>query len=308
MRQAARRDTNETRRLTGGTIMDLVALADFDAVARHGGFAAASRATGRPKASLSRRVMALEAELGVRLIERGGRTPRLTQEGADLHRRTGHLLGEIGDIGDEIKESGDAPHGRLRISVPGLFASTRLGGIAAAYVRAHPRVTLDVVVEDRFVDPATEGVDLVVRASPATDSALVGHLLQRDTFVVAARPDLVMPTAAGAPVPAVRLSSETEAVWRIEVDGRLVDLAPRDVMRASSMLTVRDAVRAGAGAAILPRGLAAENAAAGRLRIWGRVPDKAVEVWVLYPSRRLTAAKVKAFVATLRAAFDEQKG
>ena len=60
--------------------MDLLALADFTLVARHGGFGQAARATGRPKATLSRRVAELESDLGVRLFERGARTLKLTQE------------------------------------------------------------------------------------------------------------------------------------------------------------------------------------------------------------------------------------
>ena len=72
--------------------MDLLALADFNLVARHGGFGRAARASGRPKATLSRRVSELESSLDVRLFERGTRTLKLTQEGRALYERTGSLL------------------------------------------------------------------------------------------------------------------------------------------------------------------------------------------------------------------------
>ncbi len=72
--------------------MDLLALADFNLVARHGGFGRAARASGRPKATLSRRVAELESSLGLRLFERGARELKLTQEGRALHERTGALL------------------------------------------------------------------------------------------------------------------------------------------------------------------------------------------------------------------------
>ena len=68
--------------------MDLPALTDFNLVVTHGGFGRASRASGRPKATLSRKVSELEASLGVRLIDRGSRTVRLTHEGRALRERT----------------------------------------------------------------------------------------------------------------------------------------------------------------------------------------------------------------------------
>jgi DNA-binding transcriptional LysR family regulator len=75
--------------------MDLLALADFNLVARHGGFGLAARATGRPKATLSRHVAELELGLDLRLFERGARVLKLTQEGKALYERTGTLLAEL---------------------------------------------------------------------------------------------------------------------------------------------------------------------------------------------------------------------
>src|SRR5690242_20931244 len=81
--------------------MDLPALVVFNLVATHGGFGRASRASGKPKATLSRKVSELEASLGVRLIDRGSRTLRLTDEGRALHERTIGPLAEIGDRSEE---------------------------------------------------------------------------------------------------------------------------------------------------------------------------------------------------------------
>ena len=75
--------------------MDLLALADFNLVARYGGFGRAARAAGRPKATLSRRVAELEANLDIRLFERGARTLKLTEEGRALFERTALLLNEL---------------------------------------------------------------------------------------------------------------------------------------------------------------------------------------------------------------------
>src|ERR1700744_5968339 len=87
----------------GGTMIDLLAIADFNLVASHGGVGRASRATGRPKASLSRRVMELEESLGLRLFERGKRELRLTEEGRALHDRSSALLNELAQVTEDHK-------------------------------------------------------------------------------------------------------------------------------------------------------------------------------------------------------------
>ena len=98
--------------------MDLLALADFNLVARHGGFGRAARATGRPKATLSRRVAELESSLNLRLIERGPRAVKLTEEGRALHERAGALLAELEETAAAIASGGGRPRGNLRISAP----------------------------------------------------------------------------------------------------------------------------------------------------------------------------------------------
>ena len=97
--------------------MNLDDLSDFLLVATHEGFAQASRASGRPKASLSRKVMQLEASLGVRLFERGGRTVRLTQEGVLLLERTNGPMREIAETASVLRDGRTQPHGLLRVSV-----------------------------------------------------------------------------------------------------------------------------------------------------------------------------------------------
>jgi DNA-binding transcriptional LysR family regulator len=146
--------------------MDLLALADFNLVARHGGFGRAARAAGRPKATLSRRVSELEKSLDLRLFERGPRALKLTQEGRALYERTGALLAELDETAAAIASGGEKPRGRLRISAPLLFSQTAMGKLAAAFALKYPEVRLEVTAEDRKVDMIEEGYDLVIRVNP----------------------------------------------------------------------------------------------------------------------------------------------
>ncbi|MCI0755349.1 LysR family transcriptional regulator [Teichococcus vastitatis] len=283
--------------------MDLLALADFNLVARHEGFGRAARATGRPKATLSRRVAELESSLDLRLFERGARSLRLTQEGRALFKRTAALLTELDEAAAAIASGMDRPRGRLRISAPLLFSQTAMGKLAAEFALKHPEVRLEVTTEDRAVDMVEEGYDLVIRVNPDPDESLVGRVFLRDQLVVVASPKLVRP-ADGSAVPAVvRGSSDRIAAWGVRTPNGSSSVAINTVLGLSSLIMVRDAVRAGVGAGRLPVSLVSHDLAAGRLVHWGNADAPEIALWTLYPSRRLLSARVSAFLDHLNNAF-----
>lgn len=282
--------------------MDLLALADFTLVARHGGFGRAARAAERPKATLSRRVGELEASLGVRLFERGSHTLRLTEEGRALYARTESLLTELDEATTAVASGGDVPRGRLRVSAPMLFSQMTLGKIAAQFVLRHPQVQLEITTEDRAVDMVEEGYDLVIRVNPKVDERLVGRVLLRDRLVVVAHPELRLPEG-NEPVPAVVRPANDISRWELATTRgeRHVPITP--VLKLASLIMIRDAARAGVGAALLPYSLVAADLQAGRLVAWGDAKGPPIEIWTLYPSRRLLSARVSAFLEELKQAF-----
>jgi DNA-binding transcriptional LysR family regulator len=279
--------------------MDLLALVDFNLVARHGGFGRAARLSGRPKATLSRRVAELERSLSLRLFERGTRSLTLTEEGRALHERTSRLLTEIDETAARIVSGGEAPRGRLRISAPLLFAQTAMGRLAAGFALSYPDVRLEVATEDRVVDMVEEGYDLVLRVNPDPDETLVGRIFLRDRLVVVASPDLARPSG-DTPVPAVVRDGAGAAVWQLK-DAPAMAVAPR--LSLSSLIMVRDAVRMGVGAGRLPLSLVSGDLARGTLVHWGDVDAPEIALWALYPSRRLLSARVSAFLDYLKSSF-----
>jgi DNA-binding transcriptional LysR family regulator len=283
--------------------MDLLALADFNLVARHGGFGKAARATGRPKATLSRRVAELEARLDLRLVERGARALKLTQEGLALFERTTGLLTELDEAAAAIASGGEKPRGRLRISAPLLFSQTAMGKLAAEFTLKFPAVELEVTTEDRPVDMVEEGYDLVIRVNPDPDNSLVGRIFLRDRLVVVANPTFEK-CQDGAPTSAVfRGSDHGDTIWSLVSAGEASELTVRPVLRLSSLVMVRDAVRVGAGVARVPISLVSRDLAAGRLVQWGEVVGPEIALWALYPSRRLLSARVSVFLEFLKNAF-----
>jgi DNA-binding transcriptional LysR family regulator len=288
--------------------MDLLALVDFNLVARHGGFGRASRASGRPKATLSRRVADLESGLNLRLFERGARALKLTEEGRALFEKTSVLLTELDETAAAIASGGDAPRGRLKVSAPLLFSQAAMGKLAAQFAMKHREVRLEVTTEDRPVDMVEEGYDLVIRVNPDPDDNLVGRIFLRDRIVVVAGPAFQQP-AGGVPLPVVVRGGGTggvgdqPSVWEMTQDGKVKRLAVQPVLALASLFMVRDAVRANAGAARLPLSLVCSDIAAGTLVFWGDVEGPEVALWALYPSRRLLSARVSAFLSFLKEAF-----
>jgi len=283
--------------------MDLLALADFNLVARHGGFGRAARASGRPKATLSRRVSELESGLDLRLFERGSRTLKLTQEGRALHERTAALLTDLEQTAAAIASGGDKPRGRLRVSAPLLFSQTAMGKLAAGFALKYPDVRLEITTEDRSVDMIEEGYDLVIRVNPDPDETLVGRILMRDRLVVVASPELKRPKGDRAVPTVVRGAGDLGPAWDVTARGRKVRIVTDPVLRLSSLIMVRDAVRAGVGAARLPVSLVSRDIRDGKLVHWGDVDGPPIALWALYPSRRLLSARVSAFLEFLKQAF-----
>lgn len=275
--------------------MDLNALADFALVATNAGLGKASRASGRSKATLSRRITDLEEQLGVRLIERSARGLKLTEAGQSLLARTEGPMLEVAEAMTATREGLSTPRGRLRVASPMLFSQLAMGRLSADFCAAYPEVTCEVVAEDRFVDLVEEQFDVAIRINPRPDSNLVGRCFAKDRLVVVAAPSVPMPgPGAAKQVPGIVFSNFQPTNWSLD-EGRLV-LEPIPKLKLSSFLMIRDAAVAGAGAALIPQSIAWSQLTRGELVQWGTISGVEVELWVLHTSRRLPAPKVRAFV------------
>jgi len=286
--------------------MDLNALREFVAVALHGGFGAASRQAGIPKASLSRRIRQLEDQLGVRLIDRSSHAFRLTPEGELLHKDAAPLIAELAQLPERLHPDQE-PRGPLRVSAPVLLAHSTLGALAAEYRKRYPQVQLEIIGEDHFVDLITEGYDAVIRANPKENADYIGRCFLRERQV------LTVSSAAGqlesvTPLPLVSLpqrAAHTELT--VLRDGQKIRLATTTVLALSSPHMIRDAVLAGAGAGVLPPSLIRGELQNGLLREIGALAEAEVEIWLLYPSRRHLSSRLRAFSDLLLETFPDAR-
>lgn len=284
--------------------MDTDALSDFHLVALHGGFGKASRASGRPKATLSKRVIDLEASLGVRLFDRANHSLQLTEEGQRLRVFAEELEDAINHVRDELSASATQPRGKIRLAAPSLFTYLALGDFSARFLSAYPDIEIETIIAEPPHEPAAELFDLLIKVNPPSSSELVGRIFARDTVRVVGSPQSVglidcspneaCPVAAVAPTGTAKVGP-----WQVEFEGKELHLIPEIKLHLPSRLVMRDAVRAGFGIAELPAALVMDDLREGRLIDLGPAPEPDVELWVLYPSRRLLSRRVSILVKFL---------
>jgi DNA-binding transcriptional LysR family regulator len=178
-----------------------------------------------------------------------------------------------------------------------------MGKIAAEFAVKYPEVRLEVTTEDRAVDMVEETYDLVIRVNPEPDDSLVGRIFLRDRLVAVASPAVPRQSKDMVTPAVVRGGSDQSSHWEVTTSAGRSRFAIDPVLRLSSMIMVRDAVRVGAGVARLPISLVTHDLAAGALVHWGDVDGPEIALWTLYPTRRLLSARVSAFLDHLKEAF-----
>jgi DNA-binding transcriptional LysR family regulator len=292
-------------------MMDFEALSDFEAAVRMGGVSAAARARGQPKQTVSRRLMALEEALGVRLFDRSTRALRLTADGALLHERAQRILADVEETRRALMDRASEAEGPLRISAPVLLGQTLLGAVAARFVRAHPKVQLDLVLSDRRVDLIEDGFDAAIRVGPIVEATLVGRVFaQAETILVAApeMPRIVMPENLAVHACVLFGEGLRSAEWRFSRGEEQCTVRVKGPLSVSSLKLALDVAIAGGGFANVPAFLAREALASGALvRSLPEWNTGLADLRIVFSSRRLLSARLRAFIDLLVAAFPERK-
>jgi len=285
---------------------DLNDLGLYASVVANGGFSAASRALNTPKSRLSRRVAALEEQLGVRLVERTTRRFKVTEIGQDVYRHARAALCEAEAINEVVSRLKAEPQGLVRISCP-LGADRVLGSVMPGFLERHPKLRVHVFVSDRRVDLIEEGVDVAIRVRDKldTDADLQVKILGRTVAELVASAAYV--TANGAPqtpqdLPNFAILAHTDRPglnrWAfLNAAGERVEVSCEPRMSVNSWAMIRRAAIGGLGIALLPEYLSREGLESGELvRI---LPDWAAPQGILhlvFTSRRGLLPGVRAVI------------
>ena len=283
---------------------DLARIRAFVQVFDAGGFSSAARQHGRSKALLSKYVTDLEDYLGVRLMNRTTRKLSLTEAGEAYYREASQLLQQLDDLDASILDQTAAPRGLLRVSAPRNFGEMILAPAIFSFVASHPEVTLDLRLEDRFVDLVEEGIDLALRISAAQDSSLIARRIADMQHAVCVSPNYLKDRSVPKRPEDLRghdcivdTNLQGQANWRLVENGQTISVHVNGPVRVNSPLSARDAAVAGLGVALLPGYLADPLVKSGELvSILEGFVQTGSSLQAVYPHRRHLAGKVRALI------------
>ena len=287
----------------------------FVRAVEYGSFSALARAWRVKPSSVSRQIATLEEELGVALLSRTTRKLSLTEAGAVLFERARVLLEDLDDAYRAAAEFTDMPQGRLRLSTPVAFGRRYVAPLLESFLTAHPGLALEVTMLDRYVDLVGEGFDAAIRAGHVRDDGLVARRLAPNDRILCASPDYLArhgtptdPEALGAHQALVFRYVDATDIWRLRKDGVIQSVTVQGRVASNNGDLLLEAVRQGLGIALLPEWLAADAIAAGHAvqvltAYEATATDFDAHLHLLFPSRRLLPAKVRALVRFLEDAF-----
>lgn len=252
----------------------LNSLRAFRAVGELGSFAAAARQLDVTGSAVTKLVAALEAQLGVRLLQRSTRQVSLTAAGERFLPDCVQLLDEAEAAFARVQALGQTVRGQLRLSVPSSFALRWLQPRLPGFLRQHPELQLDLQLTDRYVDLVAERFDAAIRIGTLLpDSSLHARALGRvPRMLVAApayldsSPPLREPADLAQHNALVFVLSNTGSHWPFVWRGRAVEVAVRGQLRADNSLMLRDMLRSGLGIALTPHFIVDDLLQSGELQ------------------------------------------
>jgi DNA-binding transcriptional LysR family regulator len=297
------------------TVKNLQGLVSFVESAAGGSFTAAAARLDLTPAAVSKNVMKLEQQVGVRLFNRTTRRLTLTTEGREFAERARDALRGLDDAMAGVSRAGANVSGRVRISVGIGFGRRFVLPLAAALAEQHAQLEIEVSLDNRAVDLVAEGFDIGVRGGVIADSSLVARRIARLPVVLVAAPEYLKRWGVpGAPADlaahrllAVRHASGAVSAWRFRrPSGRgSFDHPPAARVLASDPEALVDLALAGHG--ICQTGLwhALPHLRAGRLKlVLATQHDPGEREIVLhYPHRQFLSARVRTVVDALLTNF-----
>jgi DNA-binding transcriptional LysR family regulator len=290
----------------------LTSMSVFVAAAEAGSLIAAARRFGLSASMAGKHVSAMEAELNVRLIQRSTRRLSLTDVGQAYYARCKRILEEFEDANREASDTQQTVRGVLRVAAPVTFGAMHLGDVVARYLDQHPEVSVEITLNDRYVDLLAEGIDVAIRIGRLHDSDLVARRLAPCRMVLCASPDFLARHGVPKSVEAIRRAPRlafSEAVsagdWTLtDPDGQshAIDGPVRMATNNTQMLLA--AALGGAGVTYGPSFVFGHHIANGDLV--ALLPDHHTSdpaIHAVYPTARHVSAKLRRFIDHLIASF-----
>lgn len=282
----------------------LTRMRTFIAVVDQDGFSAAGRSLGRSKALVSKYVSELEDELGVRLLNRTTRKLSLTEIGHSYFHEAQTIIHQVDMLQETVQDKSGKPRGLLRVSAPRSLADSPLMETIMGFADSAPDVSMELVLEDRFVDLIQEAFDVAIRITALEDSSLIARRLGSFKIVTCASPQVikehgsVYEPADLADRPCIIDSNlKTRQNWTFFDQGRRVTIPVKGRVETNSPQAVRLGALQGLGFARTLHMLVADDLKQGRLeQVLDEYEANDIGIFVVYANRRHLSSKIRAFV------------
>ena len=281
----------------------------FDAIADTGSLSAAARRLGLTPMTVSRRLAALESELGVRLFHRTTRAVSLTAEGETFLPFAATLLQASEEARACLKSSAGTASGVLKVTAPTVFGQSVIMPLLPALLAEHPALRIDLTLSDSIVDIVGLGIDVAIRIATLRDSALIARPLAPNPRVLCASPAYLKrygtPTTMEALTNHRRIALHGMPYWPFMRAGEAVAIRADGVFSANSVEAVRTACREGLGMAMLTYWDVRDDLAAGNLcllELADTMPEQ-LFITALLPTRQHVPHRVGIFLQRLEAAL-----
>lgn len=279
----------------------------FVSAVEAGSFTAAANRLRLSKQFVSRRVAALEADLGARLLVRNTRKLAATDLGQEFHERAKRILTEVADTEQAMSARRSEPRGLLKVSAPMSFGMAHLSPLVAEFLRAHPDVHFDMDLSDRNVDVIGEGFDMALRIGRLADSTLIAQKLVDVRMIACCSPGYrrrhrALQTPADlAQHACLPYGQQGRAAWDFMIDGVRTPFEVHGPLRANNGEVIRDAAVAGLGICYLPDFIVAGSVDAGLLvEVLESFMPPPNALHALYPQHREASVTIRAFTQFLR--------
>lgn len=281
----------------------LEGLAAFITVAKHLSFTKAAQELSMSRATVSAQVQALEAKLGVRLLQRSTRAVVLTEAGAAYFQSLIGIIPQIREAERAALSYQEEVVGRLKMTVPPEFAQIHMAPIIAEFLKRNPSVSIDVTFSHRAVNLIDEGYDLAIRGTIVLEPNLITRHIGDSPLIICAAPEYI--EKHGAPTEPIELADHAclhfsglrwGNVWVLKRDGQTlrIPIVPRYL--ANYGITLRDVAVAGAGLTLLPMFEIGPEIRDGRLvRVLDTWEIGSVPIHAVYPANKNIASKVRRF-------------
>ncbi|MEO1671491.1 MAG: LysR family transcriptional regulator [Cyanobacteria bacterium J06631_2] len=287
----------------------------FTQVVESGGFAAAARKMGVSRSTVNKLVINLESELKVQLLQRSTRQVNPTPTGLAFYERCLNILADLEAAEIAVSELQTTPKGTLKINAPMSFGTLCLSQALAKFAVQYPELQIQLTLDDRFIDPISEGYDLTIRiAQPQASPSLVCQAIAPIPRVLCASPDYIKKHGVLQHPEQLKDHSclhygqvITGNQWQLIKSDREYRVTVKGVLCSNNGEVLKDAAVMGLGVALLPTFIIQPELDLGRLvQVMEEYQPPAVELCLIYPLNRHLNTKIKLFVEFIKSYLGEK--